>query len=155
LHCGRAGSAPKLNPGQFVFDKEARVSVWKFAIVAAGTALVLAACGSTSGDTGGGQSCTAKGAGSGTAAQVVKVVNNPSGTGKYDPQTVSVKTGDTVEWDFQDSALSHSVTSDDNTTFDSCLLAAGAKFQVTFSKSGSFPYHCQIHADMTGTVKVG
>jgi plastocyanin len=130
------------------------VSVWKFVIVAAGAALVLVGCGS-SGDTGGGQSCTPKGTGSGTAAQVVKVVNNPSGTGKYDPQTVSVKTGDTVEWDFQDSAFSHSITSDDNTTFDSCLQTAGAKFQVTFSAAGSVPYHCSIHADMTGTVKVG
>lgn len=131
------------------------MSVWKSVILAAGAALVLAGCGSTSGDTGGSQSCTPKGTGSGTAAQVVKVVNNPSGTGKYDPQMVSVKTGDTVEWDFQDSALSHSVTSDDNTTFDSCLQTAGAKFQVTFSNAGSFPYHCSIHADMTGTVKVG
>ena len=132
------------------------MSVWKFAIVAAGTALVLAGCGNSGADNGGsGQSCTQKGGGSGTAAQVVKVVNNPSGTGKYDPQTVSVKTGDTVEWDFQDSAFSHSVTSDDNTTFDSCLQTAGAKFQVTFSTAGSFPYHCTIHADMTGTVKVG
>ena len=130
------------------------MSVWKSVMVAAGAALVLAGCGSTSGDNGG-QSCTPKGASSGTAAQVVKVVNNPSGTGKYDPQTVSVKTGDTVEWDFQDSALTHSVTSDDNTTFDSCLQTAGAKFQVTFSNAGSFPYHCSIHADMTGTVKVG
>ena len=129
------------------------MSVWKLMIVAVGTALVLAGCGSTSGD-GSSQSCTPKGAGSGTAAQVVKVVNNPSGTGKYDPQTVSVKTGDTVEWDFQDSALTHSVTSDDNTTFDSCLQSQGAKFQMTFSTAGTFPYHCSIHADMTGTVKV-
>jgi plastocyanin len=132
------------------------VSVWKMAIAAAGSALVLAACGSTSGDNSGSTSCSAQGgATSGTGSVTVKVVSDPNTIGKFDAATVSVKTGDTVEWDFQDSSSQHSVTSDESGVFDSCLQSSGAKFVVTFSKAGDVKYHCSIHAQMTGDVKVG
>jgi plastocyanin len=130
------------------------VSVWKMAIVAAGSGLVLAACGGSSSNNGSSSSCNPTGGSSGTATQTVKVVPDPNTIGKFDPPTVSVKTGDTVEWDFQDSSTQHSVTSDDG-TFDSCLQNAGAKFVVTFTKAGDVKYHCTIHAQMLGDVKVG
>ena len=132
------------------------MSVWKFAIVAAGTVLVLAGCGGTSSNTGGSTSCTpAVGTTSGTGDKTVKIVPDPNTIGKFDPTTVSVSIGQTVEWDFQDQSTQHSVTSDDSGGFDSCLQSAGAKFVVTFSKAGDFKYHCTIHAQMTGDVKVG
>jgi plastocyanin len=130
------------------------VNVWKMAMVAAGSALVLAACGSSSGDNGGGSSCTPKGGTTGTGSQVVKINPDPGTVGRYDPSTVTVTKGQTVEWDWVDNSVQHSVTSDDTTTFDSCLQGAGSKFVVTFSQSGDFPYHCQIHAQMIGHVKV-
>ena len=131
------------------------MNVWKTAIVAAGSALVLAACGSSSGDNGGGSSCTPKGGDtSGTGSQVVKVNPDPNTVGRYDASTVTVTKGQAVEWDWVDNTVQHSVTSDDTTTFDSCLQGAGSKFVVTFSQSGDFAYHCQIHAQMTGHVKV-
>jgi plastocyanin len=129
------------------------VSVWKLAIVAVGTALMLASCGSGGGG-GSSDNCTQKGAGSGTASQTVKIVSDPNTVGKFDPQSVTVTKGQSVEWDFQDSGAQHSVTSDDNTTFDSCLQSAGAKFVVTFNTAGDFAYHCTIHAQMTGNIKV-
>ena len=132
------------------------MSVWKMAIAAAGSALVLAACGSTGGGNGGSASCSPQGgATSGTGAATVKIVTDPNTIGKFDPSTVSIKTGETVEWDFQDNSTQHSVTSDDSGVFDSCLQNAGAKFVVTFSKAGDFKYHCTIHAQMTGDIKVG
>jgi plastocyanin len=125
------------------------------AIAAAGSALVLAACGGTGSDNGGSASCTPQGgATSGSGTATVKVVSDPNTIGKYDPSTVSVKIGETVAWDFQDSSTQHSVTSDDSGVFDSCLQSSGAKFVVTFSKAGDFKYHCTIHAQMTGDVKV-
>jgi plastocyanin len=131
------------------------VSVWKMAIVAAGSVLVLAACGSSSGDGGGGSACTPKGGStSGTASQVVKINSDPNTVGTFAPPTVSVSTGQTVEWDWVDNSAQHSVTSDDTTTFDSGLCNAGAKFFVTFNTAGDFKYHCTIHAAMTGDVKV-
>ena len=131
------------------------MSVWKMAIVAAGSALVLAACGSSTSDGGGASSCTPKGGStSGTGSQVVKINPDTNTVGRYDPSTVSVSKGQTVEWDWIDNGAQHSVTSDDNTTFDSGLCGAGAKFVVTFNTAGDFKYHCTIHAPMTGVVKV-
>lgn len=131
------------------------MSVWKMAIVAAGSALVLAACGSSTSDGGGASSCTPKGGStSGTGSQVVKINPDTNTVGRYDPSTVSVSKGQTVEWDWIDNGAQHSVTSDDNTTFDSGLCGAGAKFVVTFNTAGDFKYHCTIHSGMTGDVKV-
>jgi plastocyanin len=132
------------------------VSVWKLAIVAVGTTLVLAGCGSTSSDNGGGQGCsTTGGSSSGTGTTTVKIVSDPNTIGKFDPSSVSVSTGQSVEWDFQDSTTTHSVTSDTTGVFDSCLQNSGAKFVVTFTTAGDFKYHCTIHSQMTGDVKVG
>ena len=128
--------------------------VWKMAVVAAGSALVLSACGSSSSD-GGTSACTPKGGTtSGTASQVVKIDPDPNTVGRYDPATVSVSKGQTVEWDWIDNGAQHSVTSEDTTTFDSGLCSAGTKFFVTFNNAGDFKYHCTIHAAMLGDVKV-
>lgn len=131
--------------------------MWKMMIVAAGSAMVLAGCGGNAGNTAdntGGDNCTAKGAGSGTAAQTVKINSDPTNVGAYAPATVSVKKGDSVEWDWVDNSAKHSVTSDDNTTFDSCLQSSGSKFVVTFNTTGDIKYHCSIHSGMVGDVKV-
>jgi plastocyanin len=129
------------------------VSVWKIVIVVAASALVLTGCGGSTGDNGG-TSCNPTGGASGaTAAQTVKINSDPNTVGRFDPGTVSVKVGDSVEWDWVDNSAQHSVTADDN-TFDSCLLGAGSKFAATFSKAGDFKYHCTIHSGMTGDVKV-
>ncbi len=131
------------------------MSVWKMAIVAAGSTLVLAACGSSSGGDGGTSACTPKGGTtSGTASQVVKINPDPNTVGRFDPSTVTVTKGQTVEWDWVDNSAQHSVTSDDTPTFDSGLCNAGAKFFVTFNSAGDFKYHCTIHAAMTGDIKV-
>lgn len=131
------------------------MSVWKMAIAAAGSVLVLAACGSSTSDGGGGGGCTPKGGtSSGTASQTVKINPDPNTVGKFEPSTVSVTKGQTVEWDWVDNSAQHSVTADDTTTFDSGLCNAGAKFFVTFNTAGDFKYHCTIHAAMTGDIKV-
>lgn len=68
--------------------------------------------------------------------------------------TVSV--GDTVTWDWNDSAP-HSVTSvTAPVTFDSGVLTgADQTFAFTFTEAGTYTYRCVIHPDvMTGTVTV-
>ena len=133
------------------------MSVWKMAVVAGAAALVLAGCGGGGSSTsnGGGGGCTSPTGGttSGTASTTVKVVPDPNTVGKFDPSTITVKTGDSVEWDFQDSSAPHTVTAD-NGSFDSCTQNAGFKFFVTFSKAGEVKYHCTIHAQMLGDIKV-
>ena len=85
--------------------------------------------------------------------QTVQVVSDPATVGAYQPKTLTVKKGDSVEWDWTDQSTSHSVTADDG-SFDSGLCGAGNKFVVTFASTGSFNYHCTIHAAMTGSVTV-
>ena len=130
------------------------MKVWKMAIVTAGSGLVLAACGGSSTAGGGGGSCTPSGgATSGTGNTVVKVVSDPNTVGKFDPTTVTVTAGQSVEWDFADnSGTPHTVTADDG-SFDSCSQTSG-KFVVTFSKAGDLKYHCTLHAQMLADGKV-
>src|SRR2546428_7505695 len=125
-------------------------------VAAAGTALVLTAltaCGggnSTSDNT-----CTPKGGTTtGTATQTVQLVSDPNTVGAFQPKTIAVKTGDTVEWDWTDQSVSHTVTAEDG-SFDSGLCAAGNKFFVTFNNAGTINYKFTIHVAMTGTVTVG
>ncbi len=128
------------------------MSVWKTAVAVAGSALLLSACGG-GGTTGPPNECSPKGQSTAAATTTVKVVSDPTTVGAYNPKAISIKVGDTVLWDFQDQSVQHSVT-EDNATFDSCLENAGFKFSVTFNTAGTFSYHCVIHAQMLGTIKV-
>lgn len=131
------------------------MSVWKMAVVVAGSALTLAACGGGGSSTAGNNGCNQTGGStSGTGTQVVKINPDPNTIGRFDPNPVNVKVGDSVEWDWLDSSAPHTVTADDG-SFESCTQNSGFKFVVTFSKAGDVKYHCTIHAQMLGDVKVG
>ena len=120
-------------------------------------AVALAACGSSS-DGGGG------GGGGGTppnpkAALTIKVEYDPTNTGKYVPTPATAKVGDTVEWQFDDDQGGpHTVTSDDGSTFDSqsknITGNKGDKFDFTFTKAGTYGYHCTYHANMKGSITI-
>jgi len=71
----------------------------------------------------------------------------------YSPTPLNVNIGDTVTWTNKDGA-SHTVTSDTAGIFDSGSLATNATFSFTFTKAGTFKYHCSIHPLMTGTIVV-
>jgi plastocyanin len=132
------------------------VKLLKLSIATVAAALLLASCGGGGGGTAGNNGgCTPKGgASAATAAQTVKLVPDPNTIGKFDPQTITVKVGDTVEWDWTDTSAPHTVTAQDG-SFDSCTQNSGFKFMVTFTKAGDVQYHCTIHSGMTGDVKVG
>jgi plastocyanin len=83
----------------------------------------------------------------------------------FSPNPMNVKVGDTVTWTNDDSQA-HTVTSgkgendpDKGKVFDSSpnfnpLLAPGQTFQHKFTTAGDFPYFCQVHPTMIGTVVV-
>jgi plastocyanin len=77
----------------------------------------------------------------------------------YDPANLTVTSGSTVTWRNDDADL-HTVTSgtarggQSGTVFDSGHLAAGEKFQWTFSKAGTFDYYCTLHPYMSGKIIV-
>lgn len=70
----------------------------------------------------------------------------------FSPATITVKAGDSVTWTNQDSA-GHSATADDN-SFDTGVLPQGQSKSVTFSKAGTYTYHCSVHPNMKATVIV-
>jgi plastocyanin len=74
-------------------------------------------------------------------------------TGMSFPATTTVAKGTKVSWNNAD-GTAHTVTSDDNTSFSSGNLAAGATFVYQANTAGTFPYHCNYHANMTGTLVV-
>src|SRR2546426_10880532 len=105
----------------------------------AGAALALVCAGCRSG---GGASPAAA---SGTAVTVT--LRNVA----FNPARVSVRAGQTVLWRWADGEVPHNVdfgsaTSGDPTT--------SGTFRRTFPAPGSFPYRCDIHDGMKGTVVV-
>ncbi len=101
----------------------------------------------------GGGNCSPKGASTGTANQVLKVVSDSKTVGAYKPKTVTIASGQSIEWAWEDTGNPHSVTAE-NGSFDSCLQKAGYTFVVSFSTPGTYAYKCSIHPDMKGTVTV-
>ncbi len=71
----------------------------------------------------------------------------------FNPPTLEVNKGDTVIWTQLDSAP-HTVTSDSGTTLQSDALFSGQTYSHTFTETGTFPYHCNPHPSMKGTVVV-
>jgi len=93
-----------------------------------------------------------------TIPQGASVQGNPS----YEPATLSVKKGDTIQVQNKDTTP-HTVTSgktleDPNKgkDFDSSIIAPSASAQISTAslKPGEFAYHCDLHPYMTGTLKV-
>jgi plastocyanin len=116
----------------------------------AGSVATSAGTATTGGATGtaapGVTGSTAPGAAGGQTVSVVMTNRT------YDPQEVTVKVGDTVTWVNED-APKHDVVAD-NGEFKSQLFDKGQSFSYTFTKAGTYPYHCSIHPGMTGTVIV-
>jgi plastocyanin len=96
------------------------------------------------------------------------VLVGPTGAHAFLPVTLTIPVGTTVQWLW--SSAGHTVTSGVDGTPDgkfcsptgtpSCAnaptSAAGATFEVTFTKAGTFPYYCAPHVSdgMKGTIIV-
>ncbi|HEX7293874.1 MAG TPA: cupredoxin family copper-binding protein [Solirubrobacterales bacterium] len=70
----------------------------------------------------------------------------------YEPDPVTIEAGGKVTWINRDSAP-HTATADDG-SFDTGTLEEGKLKSETFKDGGSYPYFCEIHPDMRGTVEV-
>jgi plastocyanin len=116
----------------------------RIAPVAHALGLLLAGCGG--GDDGGSASndTPTTEAGGQSAAATVELKDL-----KFNPDKVAITTGETVEWVWKENVL-HNVTGDG---FKSDNISDGP-FRHTFTKAGTFDYHCTLHSGMTGTVEV-
>ena len=73
----------------------------------------------------------------------------------FAPTTITVKKGDAVSWVNND-ATPHTVTADQSSINAPASGSIGFNqtYVFTFSTPGTYIYHCQFHANMTGTVVV-
>ena len=72
---------------------------------------------------------------------------------KYDPATLTIKAGQTVEWTNKDDN-DHTVVSDEEDLFGSDNIGRNETFKFTFKKKGKFAYHCKYHPRMKGVIVV-
>ena len=70
----------------------------------------------------------------------------------FTPPTLNVAVGTQVSW-VNSGPSNHTVTANDG-SFDSGTIQRNGSFNFTFSKAGTFAYHCSIHPTMTGTITV-
>ena len=70
----------------------------------------------------------------------------------FGPASVTVNVGDTLTWTNQDPAP-HTATAT-NGAFDVELAEGGGSGSATMRTAGTFPYFCEIHPNMRGTVVV-
>jgi plastocyanin len=69
------------------------------------------------------------------------------------PAHTSATIGDRVEWD-NNSGFGHTVTGDSPLNLWNKNLPIGGTAARTFAPAGSYPYHCNIHATMHGSIDV-
>jgi plastocyanin len=84
--------------------------------------------------------------------KVLSIIGN-SGSNSYNPNPIEIKVGDMVTW-INDDSSAHTVTSSNDSTFDSDIMRRGETFSFTFDNVGEYPYFCTLHPSMVGTVIV-
>lgn len=71
---------------------------------------------------------------------------------RYNPQQLTIRPGDVVEWKNED-IYAHTATASDG-SFDSDLIPPGGSWQTTIRSAGTIAYHCRPHPNMAGTLLV-
>lgn len=74
-----------------------------------------------------------------------------NGTTNFSPVSITINAGGTVTWINYDSE-NHQPTQDDNAWGNE--LSPSGQYTRTYTTVGTFPYHCELHKDMKGTVTV-
>ncbi len=73
---------------------------------------------------------------------------------KFIPQQITIKRGQTISWDNQEKRQYHSVWFELLGEEEPDYIFPDESYQHEFKQSGSFPYRCGPHPEMTGTVHV-
>ena len=71
----------------------------------------------------------------------------------FSPNPVEVPVGGTVTWTNQDQ-VPHTATAEDRGVLQSGTISPGSSFSQVFAQAGEFPYFCEFHPNMTGTIVV-
>ncbi|HYM50010.1 MAG TPA: cupredoxin domain-containing protein [Candidatus Limnocylindrales bacterium] len=140
------------------------IRMWRRALVASLSAVLLAACGqaqSTSGSVSATATPSVPAAASASASASAAPAASPVAAAplitavnfSFQPQTLAVPVGTAVTFRNDDGAT-HTFTANGG-AFDSGRVSPGQTFTHTFASAGAFAFHCAIHPSMTGTIAVG
>lgn len=125
-----------------------------FVVVIALVALVAASGGKKSmSSTAGDSMSSGSNSSSSTSSTAVMADKVTISNYMYTPADIKVKVGTTVTWTNQD-AVRHNIVSDDGKFPEGKLFGKDETFTYTFSKAGTFKYHCSPHPYMHGSVTV-
>lgn len=83
-----------------------------------------------------------------TAAYKVNILAN-----QFSPSAINMLPGAKITWTNADTET-HSIVSDDATSFNSGNIAPGGSFSFTPSATGTYAYHCGVHPGVQGTIYV-
>ena len=72
---------------------------------------------------------------------------------RYEPETITVATGQPVTFLNSDVAP-HTATADDEKSFDTGRLEIEEEGELVFDEPGTYSYFCDFHPFMKGTVEV-
>ena len=73
---------------------------------------------------------------------------------KFLPQEITIETGTTVRWTNKEKRQYHSVWFEKLGEPEPDYLFPDDSYERTFNSSGTFPYRCGPHPEMTGVVHV-
>jgi len=85
------------------------------------------------------------------ATSTVSLIGS-AGPGAFNPNPVTIASGDSVAWANND-FTTHRIVLDDG-TYDSGNIIPGSSSSATAALTASGTYHCTIHPSMTGTITV-
>jgi plastocyanin len=83
----------------------------------------------------------------------VKIVTDAKTIGAYQPAKITLKVGQTATF-INSSNADHTVSAHNGSSFDSGNIATGANWVFKATKPGTYPYICQYHPLMKGTIIV-
>ncbi len=78
---------------------------------------------------------------------------------RFQTSSLHIQAGQTVTW-INDDSIAHMVDSDPHpshtilSALQSPQIESGQSYSITFTKTGTFPYHCHLHPSMKGTIVV-
>ena len=89
------------------------------------------------------------------AATVVIDSVDPGSGPAFQPPNVTINTGDTVRFEFDQATTTHTVTSSSaNWTIDETRDPNGTPIERTFAATGTYTFLCKVHTGMTGSITV-
>ena len=88
-----------------------------------------------------------------TSAATVTILTNAKTIGQYQPATITLKVGQSATF-INNSNVDHTVSAKDGSSFDSGNLPTGSQWIFKATKPGTYPYICQYHPLMKGTIVV-